>query len=87
MKAIFSTNEVRQPMAAPRLFRALCRALQPWRTVPSGAASTLRRRDRRAAHFAALSDFELHDIGLRGQDIKAWPSAIARSPGDADAAR
>jgi hypothetical protein len=61
--------------------------LQPSRTVPFGAAPPSRRLDRRTAHIAALSDFELRDVGLHGQDIKAWPSAITRSPGDADAAR
>lgn len=87
MKTIFSTSEARQPIAAPWLFGALCRALQLWGTVPLGAALALRRRHSRAADIAALGDFELQDIGLHGLDIKAWPSAITRSPGDADAAR
>jgi uncharacterized protein YjiS (DUF1127 family) len=71
MKAAFWTSEAGRPVADPRLFGTLSRALQPWRKVPPGAASALRRRFRRRAEISALSDFELGDIGLQRPDIKA----------------
>jgi uncharacterized protein YjiS (DUF1127 family) len=71
MKATFWASEAGRPIAASKLFGALCRTLQLWRKVPLGAAAALRRRYRRRAEISALNDFELKDIGLHRPDIKA----------------